>query len=135
MNVRIDAVPDAGACPIPMQGPQDDSRMRNPEAMPLLRRVTNRLMSWVISRLIGQKVPDSQCGYRLLSRPFAEAFHPTTDHFELESEMLVQAARLGFRIGAVPIPATYGPAPSHIRPARDTLRFLRFLLKRHELPR
>lgn len=111
------------------------NRMADPGPMPLVRRLTNRTMSWLLGLLCGTPIPDSQCGYRLLSRRFAEAFHPTTAHFELESEMLVQATRLGFRIGAVPIPAVYGRAPSHIRPFRDTLRFLCFLLKSHKLPR
>ena len=79
--------------------------------------------------MCGAAIPDSQCGYRLLSRRFAEAFRPTTSHFELESEMLVQAARFGFKITSVPIPAVYGSSPSHIRPIRDTLRFLGFLAK------
>ncbi|MCC7517609.1 MAG: glycosyltransferase family 2 protein [Verrucomicrobiae bacterium] len=105
------------------------NRMGNPGAMPPVRRWTNRAMSLFLSRMCGAAIPDSQCGYRLLSRRFAEAFRPTTSHFELESEMLVQAARFGFKITSVPIPAVYGSSPSHIRPIRDTLRFLGFLAK------
>ena len=111
------------------------NRMANPGPMPLVRRWTNLTMSRLLEWVCGVPIPDSQCGYRLLSRRFAEAFHPTTAHFELESEMLVQAARLGFQIGEVSIPTVYGRAPSHIRPLRDTLRFFRFLLKTTLLPR
>jgi glycosyltransferase involved in cell wall biosynthesis len=110
-------------------------RMGDAAAMPRVRRWTNRAMSRLLGALCRTRIPDSQCGYRLLTRRFAEAFRPTTSHFELESEMLVQAARLGFPLAAVPIPAVYGPAPSHIRPLRDTLRFLRFLLECRQLPR
>lgn len=103
------------------------NRMDHAEAMPLVRRLTNRFMSWMVSRFAGQRIPDSQCGFRLLTRAFAERFQPTTGNFDLESEMLIQAGRMGFRIGAVPIPTIYGDEKSKIRPVRDTLRFLKFL--------
>lgn len=111
------------------------NRMSHPAAMPCLRRATNRLMSWILSRICGIGIPDSQCGFRLLSRRFAEAFHPTTSHFEVESEMLVEAARRGFRIATAPIATIYEKPSSHIRPLTDTLRFLRWLLKIYLLPR
>jgi glycosyltransferase involved in cell wall biosynthesis len=36
--------------------------------MPLVRLVTNKVTSLIISRLSGQRIPDSQCGYRLIKR-------------------------------------------------------------------
>lgn len=105
------------------------NRMRHRESMPRVRRWTNQTMSWLISRLAGQDIPDTQCGYRLVTRAFAEQFRPTTAHFELESEMLVQAGRLGMRIETVEIRTIYAGEASHIHPVRDTLRFLKFLWK------
>lgn len=111
------------------------NRMRHPAAMPFLRRITNRGMSWILSRICGIRIPDSQCGFRLLSRRFAETFSPTTSHFEAESEMLVIAARRGFRIASVPIATVYEKPASHIHPLTDTLRFLKWLFQISILPR
>ncbi|MDD2707024.1 MAG: glycosyltransferase family 2 protein [Verrucomicrobiae bacterium] len=105
------------------------NRMDNAAHMPAVRRLTNRFMSWVVSRLAGQRIPDSQCGYRLLSRDFAMAFQPTTSHFDLESEMLAQAGRQKRRIVFVPIQTIYAGEASHIHPIRDAFRFLRFLFR------
>ena len=43
-------------------------RMANGLSMPAARRRTNQVMSRIISRLAGQPVPDSQCGFRLIRR-------------------------------------------------------------------
>ncbi len=105
------------------------NRMLSITAMPFVRLLTNRFMSWLISLLVGQKIPDTQCGYRLISRTFAEKFHPTTYRFDLESEMLIQATRLGIKIESVPVPTIYTDQSSHIHPLADTLRFTKLILR------
>ena len=104
------------------------NRMEETRAMPWVRYLTNRLMSWMVSLLSGQKIPDSQCGFRLITRAFATHFRPSTTRFDLESEMLIQAKRLGMSIASVPIPTIYRQCSSHIRPLPDTVRFLRLIL-------
>ena len=42
------------------------NRMSNTGPMPLARHVTNRIMSWIISGMCHQDIPDTQCGYRLI---------------------------------------------------------------------
>ncbi len=103
------------------------NRMYVPSNMPAIRQWTNFFMSWLISQMAGQEIPDSQCGYRLLSRRFVQKFSPTTDHFELESEMLIQAGRLGMNVLSVAIPAIYRGESSHIDPIIDTKRFIRMV--------
>jgi len=105
------------------------NRMGAAEDMPWVRRLTNRFMSRVVSCFARQRVPDSQCGYRLVNREFAARFRPTTSRFDLESEMLIQAGRLNLRIESVPITTIYQKQASHIRPLRDTLRFLKLLAR------
>ena len=39
------------------------------------------------------------------------------------------AARAGFRIGETPVPTLYNAPGSHIHPLRDTLRFIRLVLR------
>ena len=82
-----------------------------------------------MSFLVGQKIPDTQCGYRLISLAFAKKFHPTTSRFDLESEMLIQARRLGMKIESIPIPTIYTDQSSHIQPLADTFRFIKLILR------
>ena len=42
------------------------NRMDQTEGMPLIRQWTNRFMSYLLSRLLEQEIPDSQCGYRFI---------------------------------------------------------------------
>jgi glycosyltransferase involved in cell wall biosynthesis len=95
--------------------------------MPFSRRMTNRLTSWVVRRMTGTAIADSQSGYRLIGRRVLETIHPRSRHFDFESEYLVLAARAGFTIGAVPISTVYGGESSSIRPWRDTVRFVKLM--------
>jgi len=106
------------------------NRMDDVEKMPFVRKMTNRYMSWTISRVIGQRVPDSQCGFRLFQRSLGEEFLKTeSSAFDFETEMLAIAARKGCQIGAAPVSTVYGDEVSKINPIRDTLKFFK-LLKR-----
>lgn len=103
------------------------NRMWNPGGMPPIRRLTNRFMSWMLSREMGQYVPDTQCGYRLFRCdviPFVEA---KSERFAAESEILLHVASRGIRIGAVRITTIYGDEKSKINPIPDTVRFWRML--------
>lgn len=105
------------------------NRLDDPRGMPWLRRVTNRFMSWVISAVTKQNIPDSQCGYRAIRRQALEKFVLQTSNFEIESEILLEASRHGFTISSVPIQCVYQGEISRINPFRDTVRFFSFLFK------
>lgn len=103
------------------------NRMTDTRTMPTIRRWTNQSMSWSISRLCEQPIPDTQCGYRMISVELAPALFTESNHYDYETEMLVIAARAGHRIGAVPVSTVYGDEKSKIHPVRDTVRFLRMM--------
>lgn len=105
------------------------NRMAAPESMPLVRRMTNRFMSWLLSRVMGQYVPDTQCGYRLYRCDVIPFVSAQAERFAAESEILLHVAARGIRIGAVRISTIYADEKSKISPAKDTLRFLQMLLK------
>jgi glycosyltransferase involved in cell wall biosynthesis len=106
------------------------TRMQHPTGMPWLRRLANWFTSAITSRLARQPVPDSQCGYRLIGRGVLGDFQLATAHFETETEMLIQTGRAGHRIVSVPIATIYEHGRhSHIRPGRDTVRFLKLVRK------
>lgn len=107
------------------------NRMRDTRRMPWVRIATNRFMSWLISRIAGQPMPDTQCGYRLFSRRLLGSLdlNFTTTHYDLESEILFQVGRAGHRIGSCPVKTIYQGEPSHINPVVDTLRFFRLVAR------
>lgn len=106
------------------------NRMSDVEKMPWVRKLTNRLMSSQISKVCGQEVPDTQCGFRLIQRELLPAMVAiVTTKFDYETEMLVVASHLGAKIGAVPISTIYGDEKSKIHPVRDTIRFYQMMAR------
>ncbi len=105
------------------------SRMADLEGMPALRRLTNRLTSAVISMRAGVRIDDSQSGYRLVRLAMMKKLHLVTRRFDLESEILIKAARLGAVIVSVPITTIYGEEKSKIDPLVDSWRFLKLVFR------
>jgi glycosyltransferase involved in cell wall biosynthesis len=107
------------------------TRMTETGRMPLVRWLTNRLTSWITSKLARQPIPDSQCGYRLLRRSVLPSLNLSSGRFETETEMLIQAGRAGHQIVNVAVRTIYNSShrASHIHPLRDTLRFFRLVGK------
>ena len=105
------------------------NRMGDVAAMPRLRRFVNRFMSDLLSRVMGQHVPDSQCGFRLYHRSAFPAgpYDAHSQRYAAESEILLRLALEGRKIGAVTIQTIYGDEKSKVRPLADTLRFFRML--------
>jgi glycosyltransferase involved in cell wall biosynthesis len=105
------------------------TRMNETHDMPLVRLWTNQFTSWITSKLAGQKIPDCQCGFRLLRRSVLGDIKLSEGRFETETEMLIQAGRAGHDIVSVPIRTIYEGQRSHINPLRDTVRFFRLVGK------
>ena len=103
------------------------TRMNDLSSMPLVRRMVNRWMSGQISALCGQRIPDTQCGFRLLHRQLIPELLGGSARFDYETEMLIIASRKGFRIGSVPISTVYSDEVSSIHPVRDTIRFFKLM--------
>jgi len=94
--------------------------------MPWPRVCSNRLTTFLLGLQARARLFDSQCGYRLYR--LDALLHPQIPRqgrFEWESETLVRIARQGWLVSKVDIPTIYTDAGSHIRPWRDTFRFVR----------
>ena len=102
-------------------------RMNDITRMPRLRRIVNRYMSNKISRVCGQKIPDTQCGFRMLHRELIPDVLGGANRFDYETEMLIVASRKGCRIESVPITTVYSDEVSSIHPVRDTIRFFNLM--------
>ena len=105
------------------------NRMQNPQGMPWLRRATNRFMSGLISLVCHQKISDTQCGFRLISTQVLKTIEFKSSDFEIETEILIQSSRKGFRITSVGIETIYRDEVSKIKPIQDTLRFICYITK------
>jgi glycosyltransferase involved in cell wall biosynthesis len=107
------------------------NRMFEEHKMPLVRKLTNKFMSWMISLVCHQNIPDSQCGFRLIKREILEKVDLKTRKFEIESELLIKTARLNHKIKSVIIRTIYAGEKSQINPIFDTLRFIKFILREY----
>jgi glycosyltransferase involved in cell wall biosynthesis len=109
------------------------SRMNDTSTMPLVRRIVNRYMSGEISRVCGQRIPDTQCGFRMLHRDIIPEVLSGASRFEYETEMLIIASRKGHRVASVPITTVYSDEVSSINPVRDTVRFFKLMRRYRNL--
>ena len=108
------------------------SRMQKEGKMPLIRYLTNRFTSFVTSQLISSHITDSQSGFRLISTDVLKKVTLSSSRFEIESELLIKAARKSFNISEIPISTIYladSVKKSKIHPFIDTLRFLRLVIR------
>ncbi|MCK5850701.1 MAG: glycosyltransferase family 2 protein [Kiritimatiellae bacterium] len=106
-----------------------DRMGRDDSVMPFVRKCTNKFMSWLLSREMGQKVPDTQSGFRLYHVNVLGFLKTTTSGYAAESECLLRLSAHGSRIGSVPIKVIYHGAHSDIHPFGDTIRFFKMLKK------
>jgi len=103
------------------------NRMNDLASMPMVRQLVNRYMSNKISRACGQRIPDTQCGFRMMHRDLIPAVLGGTNRFDYETEMLILASRQGFKVVSVPITTVYSDEVSSIHPVRDTIRFFKLM--------
>jgi glycosyltransferase involved in cell wall biosynthesis len=103
------------------------NRLKNLAVMPIQRRISNKLTSLLLSLKTGQKIIDSQCGFRAYKLKVIKNIETSFPGFEAESEMIVKAARKGYTIGFVNITTIYGTERSKMRPIQAIIGFLRVL--------
>jgi hypothetical protein len=92
--------------------------------MPVARIFSNRTTSAFLSLLSGRRIHDSQCGFRLYSAELLRLVHLQYDRFEMESEIILKAARLGFETRFIAVQTLYLSGRSHIAHLRDTIRWV-----------
>ncbi len=103
------------------------NRMNDTKNMPYIRLLTNKVMSSVISAIIKQKVPDSQCGFRLIKKELFEKVNFSMRNYEIESEMIIKASRLGYKVSSIGISTIYNGSKSAINPFVDAIRFISYI--------
>ena len=108
------------------------SRLHKREEIPPARYWANRFANFWISWAAGYAIADSQSGFRIYPAALfskAKVNYDEAHSFVFESEILIEAARLGVRAKCVPISVIYSTRarPSHFRPVVDIARIVRMV--------
>ncbi len=94
---------------------------------PLHRRLSNIITTRLIRLKLRTYVYDTQSGFRAYSRDFLPGIK--SDRYEVETEMLLKAAKMGARIKEVAVELIYDPLREGRFGIRDVVRFLNALVK------
>ncbi len=105
------------------------NRMADSGKVPLLRRIANLSSSLVISLLSRRRISDSQTGFRAYSAELLRRIKLQSSRYDLESEVIIKAARKGFRIGHARIQTIYGGEVSRFHNIKDSIRFIVVVFK------
>ncbi|MHB2148402.1 glycosyltransferase family 2 protein [Calditrichota bacterium LG25] len=105
------------------------NRVERVGKMPLLRIFSNTVSSLIVSWVTGERIVDSQCGFRLLRRRLIENIQLKEKGFQVETELIIKSAKHGYKIGFIPIPTIYNGQKSNIKHFSDTVRFIQIIIK------
>jgi glycosyltransferase involved in cell wall biosynthesis len=84
--------------------------------MPRYKYFANRFLTAFENLALGQNLGDFHSGFRVYRRQVLERvpFERNSDNFVFDTQFLVQAVRLGFRLGDIPVPVRYFAEASSI---------------------
>ena len=98
--------------------------------MPFVRRMSNTIGRWSLSKAIGQDIPDNQSGYRIISPRLARTMLDSGETgFEFEVEMVLHCLRNNWPIAWAPIRTIYEDQGSHISPIQHVINFFRLVIR------
>ncbi len=97
--------------------------------MPWWKRLGNRFLTASENRILGLGLSEYHTGYRAYSRRFLEAipFLENSNDFVFDTQVLIQAATFGFKIGEVPAIGRYHEDASSVTFATSTVYGLKTL--------
>jgi glycosyltransferase involved in cell wall biosynthesis len=94
------------------------------DRMPASRHFSNTVGSQIASWLVGRKIDDSQCGFRLVRMEALRTLSLRATKYEIEMEVLIKLCLQGGTVAHAPVAMVYanGLARSKMNPVRDTVR-------------
>ena len=105
------------------------NRMDDSRAMPWLRWTANRIANLFVSLASRRRIHDSQTGFRAYSEALLRKISLDGRRYELETEVIIKAAREGLRISECRIHTIYAGEVSRFRGIRDSIQFLRVVAR------
>lgn len=100
------------------------------KAMPIHRRLTNRMTTLATNAFTSHQLTDVQCGFRALGKRAVSVLDFEGDRYTIETNMVLEARDKGLRICEVPITTVYGNEVSYIRSGRHTLALAKLFARR-----
>jgi len=99
--------------------------------MPVHRRFSNKVTSYITSAIIGKKILDSQSGYRRYKLESKEINNCIEDGFQFETEILIsELAKKGSIVEHILITTLYNNEKSSINNVLDTYKFIKMILRK-----
>ncbi len=105
------------------------NRLNDIKIMPIQRVFSNTITSRLLSIKTGQKILDSQCGFRAYRSRVIKKVKSHSFGYEAESEMIIYAAKAGFRIGFTKISTIYGDEKSKMNSFKAISGFVKILFR------
>jgi glycosyltransferase involved in cell wall biosynthesis len=92
--------------------------------------IGNRLLTWLVAQVFGNRLRDMLSGYRVMTRRFVKSFPALSTGFEIETELTVHALDLRAPIGELSAPYRNRPrgSASKLRTIGDGVRILRLIV-------
>lgn len=75
--------------------------------MPLLKKIGNKILSKITSWVCGERITDSQCGFRGYSPKVIERVMHEAADYSWASELTILFVKKGFRVREVPVKTIY----------------------------
>ncbi len=100
--------------------------------IPFTSRLGNCIANFFVNLSARQRLPDTQCGFRLYPLKSIEQLSLRGKGYELESEVIVRASKRGIRFHSIPITTLYPPGQkrtTHFHLYRDTLQIFGCVLR------
>lgn len=97
-----------------------------------INRLGNAVADTLLARIAGQRLPDTQSGFRIYPIGATLALGTRGMRYDFETEVLLRAARAGVPVVGVPVAVHYPPVAervSHYRPVVDTARIVRTVVR------
>lgn len=99
-------------------------------SMPIQRKLSNFLTSKLLSIKTKYDIKDSQSGFRIYRTQVLNSILPSSNGFEAESEIIVNASRQKLKLGFTQIPTIYGEEKSKMKAFSAIKGFLKVLFFR-----
>lgn len=105
--------------------------MNDLKNMPLHRRFSNIVTSFLVRLRTNQNIIDSQCGFRFYKIDVLKYLQNFSDGYEFETEILIWASKNNFKISSVPIETIYNNEKSFMNHLHTTKKFLKSILRKY----
>ena len=101
-----------------------------PGAITTINRYGTHALNAIVNVLFGVRLTDTQAGFRAVRRSLLDRLALHAQHYDIETDLLLQAIMVGGRVVEVPVRrSARGHGASGLNPVVDGLRILRRILR------